>query len=258
MFPAAVGRDDGHMESIAVVAAEVGAPPPAGVSSATGRGRVRNDDAVVCGPTWFAIADGMGGHADGDIASRVAVHVLGGHPAPGSPDDVAADIQRAHDAVCAEARRNGAHGMGATLVVAAPVPGGVAVAHVGDSRCYRLADGVLTLLTRDHSYVQELVDLGRVAADDARHHRLRHVVTRALGIDDAGQPDVSFVATPVGRLLLCSDGLTAELSHRTIGRVLAGIDDPQAAADRLVELATRAERGDDVTALVVDRLGDRP
>lgn len=248
----------GRMESIAVGTAEVGAPTLAGVSSASGRGRDRNDDAVICGPTWFVIADGMGGHADGDIAIRLAVHALASHPAPGSPGDVSGCIADVDDAVREAARRSGAHGMGTTLVAAVAVPYGVAVAHVGDSRCYRLADGVLTLLTHDHSYVQELVDLGRMTADEARHHRLRHVVTRALGLEDAGRPDVVFVPAPVGRLLLCSDGLTAGLSHRTIGRVLAGVDDPQNTADRLVVLATEADGGDDVTALVVDHLGDGP
>jgi protein phosphatase len=246
------------MESIAVVTAEGGAPPATGVSSATGHGQDRNDDAVLCGPTWFAIADGMGGHCGGDVASRAAVDVLATQPAPSSLDDVAACIVSVDDTVRSVARRTGAYGMGTTLVAATQVPDGVAIVHVGDSRCYRLADGVLTLLTRDHSYVQELVDLGRLTPDEARHHRLRHLVTRALGIDGAAHPDTSFVPGPAGRLLLCSDGLTADLAPRTIGRVMAGIADPQAAADRLVDLATSGTGRDNVTALVVDHLGERP
>lgn len=245
-------RDDGYMESIAVATAGTGAPPSVGVRSAIGRGRDRNEDAVLCGPTWFAIADGMGGHDDGDVASRVAIDVLATRTAPSSLDDVAASVRDVHDAVRSMARHTGASGMGATLVAATPVDGGMAIVHVGDARCYRLSDGELTLLTRDHSYVQELIDLGRLTPDDARHHRLRHVVTRALGIDGAARPDTTFVPGPVGRLLLCSDGLIAELTPRTIGRVLAGYADPQAAAERLVDLAMQAASGDNATALVVD------
>lgn len=252
------GRDDGAMESIAVETAEARAPLATGARSARGRTRDRNEDAVLCGPVWFAIADGMGGHADGDVASRVAVDVLATHAAPGSLDDVARCIRHVGDAVRSTARRAGACGLGTTLVAATSVPGGMAIAHVGDSRCYRLADGELTLLTHDHSYVQELVDLGRLTPAEARHHRLRHLITRALGVDDVAAPEIAFVPSPAGRLLLCSDGLTSELSAQSIGRILAGVADPQTAADRLVDLAMQGDAADNVTALVVDQVGCRP
>lgn len=256
--------DDGAMESIAVATAETapgGASAgvySAGVCSATGRRRTRNDDAAMCGPVWFAIADGMGGHPDGDVAGRVALDVLAAQPVPTSPDDVGGCVEPVDHAVRSAARRAGAFGMGSTLVAVTAVSGGVAVVHVGDSRCYRLAGGVLTLLTHDHSYVQELVDLGRLTPDEARQHRLRHLVTRALGVDGEAQPDTTFVPGPTGRLLLCSDGVSSALSHRTIGRVLSGLIDPQSAAERLVELADRHGADDNLTALVVDDLGGRP
>lgn len=248
------GCDDGDMESLAVATAAPRQPPAAGVHRATGRG----DDSALCGPTWFAIADGMGGHPDGHVASRVAVDVLAAQPAPTSLDEVIDCIGLVDGSVRAAAQHSRAFGMGTTLVAATAIDGGAAVVHLGDSRCYRLAHGALTLLTRDHSYVQEMVDLGRLSPDRARHHRLRHVVTRALGVDGAADPDTTFVPGPVGRLLLCSDGLTAELSPRAIGRVMAGIADPRAAAERLVDLAVRCGADDDVTALVVDDLGGRP
>ncbi|MDW3215456.1 MAG: protein phosphatase 2C domain-containing protein [Ilumatobacteraceae bacterium] len=240
------------MESIAVTAATT---VHAGACSAVGRDR--DADVVVCGPTWFAIADGVGGHDDGDVAGRVVADALASEAAPRSLDDVAASIGRVDDAVRSAARRNGDVAMGATLVAAVPLAGGMAVAHVGDARCYRLTGGALTLLTHDHSYVQELVDLGRLTPDEARHHRLRHLVTRALGVDGAAQPEVAFVPHAVGRLLLCTDGLASTVSPRSIGRVLSGIDDPRAAADRLVALSTRAGSVDSVTALVVDDRGER-
>ena len=241
------------MESVVVATAVPPQPASAGVHLTASCG----DDSALCGPTWFAIADGMGGHPDGHIAGRVAVDALAARPAPASLDDVVESLALVDESVRVAAQRARAVGMGATLVAATALDGGAAVVHLGDARCYRLADGALTLLTRDHSYVQELVDLGRLSADRARHHRLRHVVTRALGVDGAAEPDTTFVPGPVGRLLLCSDGLTAELSTRAIGRVLAGITDPQAAAERLVDLAVRCGARDDVTALVVDDLGGR-
>jgi PPM family protein phosphatase len=256
MSLSAPDRDDGGMPSIAVATAEPEPASAVGTSSAIGR-RSRNDDAVLCGPNWFAVADGMSGHPDGHIAARVALDALASEPAPASFDTVGVCAAAADRAVRAAARRSGSIGMGATLVAATAVGGGAAVLHLGDSRCYRLADGVLRLLTRDHSYVQELVDLGRIDPDDARRHRWRHVVTRALGVDGAAEPDTSFVPAPVGRLLLCSDGVASALPPRAIGRVLAGFPDPRSAAERLVELADRLGTGDNATAVVVDDLGGR-
>jgi protein phosphatase len=223
-----------------------------GVSSAVGSRRVANEDAFVCGPVWFAVADGMGGHRAGDVASRLAIDTVRQSPAPRSIDDMVAVADAANDRIRQVAREAGFVGMGTTLVALADHGEGVVVMHIGDSRCYRLVDGRLTLVTRDHSHVQDLVDLGRITADEVDDHRLRHVVTRALGVDPVSLPDLEEVAAPVGRLLLCSDGLAAELSPRTIGRVLSAVVDPQRAAERLVQLAQRRAARDDVTAVVVD------
>lgn len=225
-----------------------------GASTAAGRGRSANEDAHSCGPVWFAVADGMGGHAAGDTASRVTIDSVRHHDAPHGPGDLHTVVATANRRVIDAARRYATPGMGSTLVAAAALGDDVAIVHIGDSRCYRLDGGVLTLVTRDHTHVQELVDSGTLPPAEAARHRLRHVVTRAVGVDAAPRPDVLVVPGPVGRLLLCSDGLTAELSPRTIGRVLAGIGDPGAAAARLVGLALLGDARDDVTAVVVDHV----
>lgn len=223
-----------------------------GVCSRAAPGRVTNEDAAVCGPVWFAVADGIGGHRGGDEASAAAVDRLRSAAQPVSPSDVARVIDDVDRAVRDRARRIGAIGMGSTVAGLVPVGVDLVVFHVGDARCYQLLDGCLRQLTRDHSHVQELVDAGVLTPDEARRHRLRHMITRALGVDAGSRADVALVTPPVGRFLVCSDGLTSVLEARTIGRVLTGVGAPLAAAERLVELAARAGARDDVTALVVD------
>lgn len=243
------------METFAVETAPSGHALGGGASSAAGHRRALNEDSFLCGPAWFAVGDGMGGHEAGDVASRAAIDVVRRRPAPTDTDDLRIAVDEANTRIREIARRDSTPGMGTTLVAVAAVDGGVAVLNIGDSRCYQLVYGVLTLVTHDHSHVQELVDLGHITPEQALDHRLRHVVTRALGIDAVARPDIVVLRSPVGRLLLCSDGLTAELSPRTIGRVLTGLSDPQAAAERLVEIALRGAARDNVTAVVVDQAG---
>lgn len=230
----------------------------AGAATAVGHRRRVNEDAHVIGPGFAVVADGMGGHRGGDRASRIVVECFDGERDGDELrrlDTIRELVTRCHHRIV-EAGADGEHaGMGTTIVGAVTIdrPAGcVAVFHVGDSRCYRLVDGHLTLVTADHTHVRELVDAGHLDPDDAAHHPLRNVVTRALGVELGDGPDVTVVAPPIGRLLLCTDGLWADLSARTIGRVLAGIDDPQAAADRLVELALAGPARDNITAVVVD------
>jgi protein phosphatase len=224
----------------------------AGACTAPGHRRLLNEDAWICGPTWFAVADGMAGHPSGAAASAIAIDVLREHPAPSTLEEIGTAIDDANTRIRAAAHRDATTGMGTTLVLAAGLDDGVAVGHIGDSRCYQLVGGALRLVTHDHSHVQELVDLGRITAEAAGRHRLRHVVTRALGVDGVARAELVHLPQPVGRLLLCSDGLTAELSSRTIGRVLSGVGDAQVAAERLVELALGGEARDNLTAIVVD------
>jgi protein phosphatase len=229
---------------------------PAGAATAVGHRRRHNEDAVLCGPHWFVVADGMGGHLAGDVASAVAVAEFASRTTPPiSVDEIHRAVTSANVAVSSRAHADGTVGMGTTIVGATVVgpadSASVAVFHVGDSRCYRLLDGELALLTTDHSHVQELVDSGRITASDTASHPLRNVVTRALGQHADIAADIITIDRP-GRLLLCSDGLSSELDARSIGRVLAGVGHPQVAADRLVELALAGAARDNVTALVVD------
>lgn len=211
---------------------------------------------MLTGPHWYAVADGMGGHRAGDVASTIAVDVLSGHAAaPTTRTTTLEAIRRAitdASATVYAAATGPRAGMGTTVVGAAPLDdGAVAVFHVGDSRCYRLIDGRLTLVTSDHTHVQELVDGGVLDPTDADSHPLRNVVTRAIGIDPDTTADIVIIEPPIGRLLLCSDGLSGELSPRQIGRVLAGVSDPDAAAHQLVELVLDGPARDNVSAIVL-------
>lgn len=225
----------------------------AGWATSTGHRRRLNEDALLTGPHWYAVADGMGGHRAGDVASTITVDVLAGFAtATTTLDTIHRAIRHASATVHAAATGPRA-GMGTTVVGVAPLDGdAVAVFHVGDSRCYRLSDGRLTLVTTDHTHVQELVDGGLLSSSAAAVHPLRNVVTRAVGLAPDVDADVHVIRPPVGRLLLCSDGLSGELPPHRIGRVLAGIADPQAAADRLTELVLAGPAPDNVSAIVLE------
>jgi protein phosphatase len=228
----------------------------AGAATSAGNRRRLNEDAHAIGTDCCVVADGIGGHAAGEVASAVAVaailDALEGNDRAAHPDDVLAAIAAANLAVRERAVIDATPGMGTTVVIAAIVPDGVAVAHVGDSRCYLLRAGELSLVTSDHSLVQELVDAGRLASTDAGRHPMANVVTRALGTDPRVEPALIVLPPAPCRLLLCSDGLSDELPTRTLGRVLAGVDDPQQAAERLIAIALAGPARDNVTALVAD------
>lgn len=239
--------------------------------SATDVGRVRtvNEDSVLAVPGVFVVADGMGGHAAGEVASQLAVAEfarLAEQPAV-RPEDVPEAVQRANEHILsAGAERGDRHGMGTTLtgvgVVGSEQGEQLAVFNVGDSRVYQITEGQLRQLTVDHSAVQELVDAGRLTAQAARTHPRRNVVTRSLGTDPAPAPDVWLVQPAAGdRFLVCSDGLTGELEDAEIAELLAENSDPQAAAEHLVRQAVAVGGHDNVTAVVLDVvevLADQP
>lgn len=245
-----VGRTHGHDGD---VAAPLQQPVTTLHGAAASSNVATTEDATVVGPAWFALSDGLGGHPGGELASAECVATVGAAPPPTDIDDVADLFDAANRAVRSRARADATPGMGATLVLVATVADRTVVAHVGDSRCYRLRHGELSLLTHDHSHVHELVELGCLPPDEAASHPLRHVVTRAVGLDPVVRPDVVTIEPGVGRLLLCSDGVSDVLTPRTIGRVLAGVRDAAAAAARLVALAER-EGHDDASAIVIDEL----
>jgi protein phosphatase len=236
-----------------------------GRATAMGRHRTVNEDAMLTGPGWFAIADGMGGHRAGDVASTLVVDVLSGYAAlppstdPSTIDDVIARAVARANTIVHRAATGPRSGMGTTLVAAVVLDdGSAAIFHIGDSRCYHVRDGSMTLLTSDHTHVQELVDAGRLSADRSHHHPMRHVLTRAVGIDAEVTADVCRVAGPLGRLLLCSDGVSAHVDAVVMERIVTSIDDPQHAADELVAAAIEAGTRDDASVIVVDPTTRRP
>jgi serine/threonine protein phosphatase PrpC len=235
--------------------------------SATDVGRVRtnNEDSLLEDDTLFAVADGMGGHAGGEVASSVAVQALRDH-AERSVEGLIKGVRYANRAVWARAEDEpDLHGMGTTMTALALVPAAngddgqerLVIAHVGDSRAYRFSDGELTQVTEDHSLVEDLVREGRLSHEEARTHPQRNIVTRALG----NQPDVEvdiFEVEPYrgDRFVLASDGLFDEIDDDRIAAVLRRLDEPHDAAAELVRLANESGGRDNITVLVVDVVDD--
>lgn len=224
-----------------------------------GRVRAVNEDALLMEPPLFAVADGLGGHEAGEVASELAVEVLYENaPRRADAKALARAVRSANDAVieAAESGR-GRAGMGTTLTAAMLEGSRVVVAHVGDSRAYLQREGTIRQVTRDHSLVAEMVRDGELTAEESRHHSLRSVVTRALGSDPNMLADTfEFDAVPGDRLLLCSDGLTSMLYDDAIGDILARHADPGAAARALADAANDAGGQDNITVVVVDITGE--
>ncbi len=224
--------------------------------SDVGLRREGNEDSLYAGPRLLAIADGMGGHAAGEVASAVAIAALAplDEDAPG--DDVLDTLRRAVDAANVHLRDmvagdSALEGMGTTLTALLSSGTRLGVAHVGDSRAYLLRDGQLSQITNDHTLVQALVDEGRISEEEADHHPQRSVILRVL---DAGKVDLDLSvreARAGDRYLICSDGLTDVVSEATIRDGLL-LPDPQEAVDRLVDLALRGGGPDNISCIVAD------
>ncbi len=232
-----------------------------GATSDTGRVRAVNQDSVLAELPLFAVADGMGGHAAGEVASQLALGIARQHLGPGSQPslDVLVDaVAMANRAVFEQARvRAELRGMGTTFCALALLRDDagerVVVANVGDSRGYVLRGDGLHQVTRDHSYVEDLVEAGEITPLEALSHPQRHIVTRALGVEPNVLVDTWERPALIGeRYLLCSDGLTNELRDPEIEEVLRTQQDPQDAADRLVHLANERGSRDNVSVVVVD------
>ena len=227
--------------------------------SATDRGHVRrlNEDALLAYPPVFLVADGMGGHAAGDVASRLAVEEfsqLAGRTSA-SADDIHACFRRTATRLRESVEVGRTAGTTVAGVAIAAHDGGSywLVFNIGDSRVYRLSAGVLEQISVDHSVVQEMVDAGEIDADAARDHPERHIITRAVGTGSDPEPDYWLIpAGAADRLLICSDGLTGELADDALHAVLAAEADPGEAAARLVSAALAAGGHDNISAVVVD------
>lgn len=231
--------------------------PAAGLTD-TGLTRATNEDGLLMEPPLYAVADGMGGHRAGEIASRVALEeLLASAPARLDAKALGRAVRAANRAVIAAAAKSRTRtGMGTTLTAAMVDGASLAVAHVGDSRAYLLHAGRLERLTDDHSMVGDLIREGSLTEEEARFHPQRSVITRALGSDPNVVADVFEVeGSPGDRLLLTTDGLTGMLADEFIGEILAAEKDPERATQTLVDAANRAGGYDNITVVVVDLTG---
>jgi PPM family protein phosphatase len=223
-----------------------------------GRQRTANEDDFVLAPPFFAVADGMGGAKAGEVASAMATEVFEGERDSGEPAEVqlARILREANRRIYDLAVADESHrGMGTTLTAAKVTGDEISLGHVGDSRAYRMRDGELEQLTKDHSLVAELERSGQITAEAAEHHPQRSIITRALG----PEPDVEVdTYTLTGRdgdmFLLCSDGLTSMISDEEIGSILRSAQSLDAAADALVRAANQSGGKDNIT-VVLFRVG---
>ncbi|WP_084033530.1 protein phosphatase 2C domain-containing protein [Arthrobacter sp. 35/47] len=234
------------------------------VGYATDRGLKRqlNEDSLIASEPIFAVADGMGGHEAGEVASGICVRTLGESAIIGehSPVFSAADLEdllrEADEHIRAETGgRAGTTLSGVVLVEESGMPYWLFF-NVGDSRTYRLSQGRFGQISVDHSEVQELVDRGHITQEQAAGHPRRHVITRALGTGDDSEADYWLMPVEVGdRILICSDGLSTEVPEERIYSLLSSLTDPQQTADALVEETLRCGARDNVTVVVVDAHG---
>jgi PPM family protein phosphatase len=250
-----------------------------GFLSDTGRSRERNEDSFAVHVPYgnspadgtvdalFVVADGMGGHEAGHVASRLVTERVAAAltapsdsvqdpptPEPSMPERLERLLQAVNRELVdmAEARAI-ARGAGSTLTAAVLRDSALYLAHVGDSRCYRLRDGQLTRLTEDHSWVAEQQRAGLITADEAEQHPQRNILTQCLGLDRTLQVFSATEQVRDGdRYLLCTDGLHGVLNDDAIGRTLMDEPRPQSAARRLIDLANAAGGPDNITAIVVD------
>jgi PPM family protein phosphatase len=229
----------------------------------------RNEDSAYAGPHLLVLADGMGGHAAGDVASSMVVgemvHLDGeSHGSDDALELLAHSLRTANQGLH-EAMEGNAEleGMGTTVVAMLRTGNKMALANIGDSRGYLLRGGTLTQITRDHSYVQSLLDEGRITPEEAEHHPQRSLVTRVLTGHEGDEPDLSMrEARPGDRYLICSDGLSDFVAGDTIEEVMTEGLGTAATAERLIEIALRAGTRDNVTVIVGDVVdleqGDAP
>ena len=235
------------------------AKPSWAALSDIGRVRTHNEDSVLAQPPLFVVADGMGGHEAGEVASSIAIETIRDH-APRRPDAkaLARAVKAANREVIRSAREGyGKQGMGTTMTAAIVEGTHIAIAHVGDSRAYLLRSGTLEQITDDHSMVADMIRRGQLTEAEARYHPNRSVITRALGTDPSVVADTYELTAGLGdRLMLCSDGLTGMLEDAMIAETLATYADPAAATRALVDAANDAGGHDNISVVVIDIGGE--
>ncbi|CAM5732939.1 protein phosphatase [Streptomyces badius] len=226
------------------------------------KGMIRegNEDSGYAGPRLLAIADGMGGQAAGEVASSEVISTLVplDDDVPGSDllTSLGSAVQQANDQLRVMVEEDPQlEGMGTTLTALLWTGQRLGLVHVGDSRAYLLRDGVLTQITQDHTWVQRLVDEGRITEEEATTHPQRSLLMRALGSGDHVEPDLSIREVRAGdRYLICSDGLSGVVSHQTMEETLASYQGPQETIQELIQLALRGGGPDNITCIVADVL----
>ncbi len=227
-----------------------------GVRSDTGRVREGNEDSFLARSPLFALADGMGGHVGGEVASQIAIGVIEEGPLPALDGDggtLRQLVRRANQAILDRAGTDRAlEGMGTTCTLLVLDGYEAHLAHVGDSRAYLLRDGHLEQITQDHTLVQRMVQEGRLSPEEALHHPHGNIITRVLGVEPNVEVDIIVRdLQDDDRILLCSDGLTDMITPEDITRILIDKPEPQEAADHLVDAANEAGGQDNITAMVV-------
>jgi protein phosphatase len=226
------------------------------------KGMIRegNEDSGYAGPRLLAIADGMGGQAAGEVASSEVISTIVSldDDIPGSDilTSLGSAVQRANDQLLQMVQEDPQlEGMGTTLTALLWTGQRLGLVHVGDSRAYLLRDGVLTQITQDHTWVQRLVDEGRITEEEATTHPQRSLLMRALGSGERVEPDLSIREVRVGdRYMICSDGLSGVVSHQTLEDTLAGYQAPHETVQELIQLALRGGGPDNITCIVADVL----
>ncbi len=223
--------------------------------------REHNEDSFIAATPLFVVADGMGGHEAGEVASEIAINtMLAEAPAQPNGDALINAVKAANTAILrGAADGTGRPGMGTTMTAAQVFDDQLFIVQVGDSRAYLLHEGTLQQVTRDHSLMADLIEQGRITEEEARFHPQRSVITRALGSDTHVEPDLYVLRVTQGdRLLLCSDGLSGMVENASIAAILRENEDPQACCDALISEALAAGGMDNVTCVVVDPLKDPP
>jgi PPM family protein phosphatase len=229
-----------------------------GAKSDVGRMRDDNQDSYLADEPVFAVADGVGGHLGGDVASATAIRVIQEGTREGAQPEQLKDLLRKANAAIYEKAQSAPHlrGMGTTCTLVLLENGSAHLAHVGDSRAYLYRAEGLSQVTEDHNLVGRMVSEGRLSREEAAHHPQRNIITRALGLDPDVDVDLMTLELKENdRLVLCSDGLSSMVEEEALVDVLSTESDPQAAAERLVDEANRAGGEDNITVVLIDLKG---
>jgi protein phosphatase len=229
-----------------------------GAKSDVGKMREDNQDSYLADEPVFAVADGVGGHLGGDVASATAIRVIQEGTSDGArPDQLEELLHKVNSAIW-ERSQSSPHlrGMGTTCTLVLLENGSAHFAHVGDSRAYLYRANELSQVTEDHNLVGKMLSEGRLSREEAAHHPQRNIITRALGLDPNVDVDLLTLEVVEGdRLVICSDGLSSMIEEELLADVLSREKDPQAAAEQLVEAANDAGGEDNITVVLID-IGD--